>query len=308
MKLKLSAHRFNNLLSLLLILAANHNDKKHKNVSAILAELSNDDLSNLERFKKILPAFEKVDTETLFLSQTEKDSWHIIKQILNKKEIYKFEIIIANFAKSFDKIWKNEEPRLQKYLAYFKKNDTQLQKIMKVISVICGVKKFSPTNVPIYLIRSWKYEDLSAWFSWTPTRQSIVVECGKNIENKKYFAVSVLAHEFFHLAIRKNKKIMREIDRCAKKHYEVIDKLSDGMPPRIFLEELIVSSFIPEGYLSKKYFKIPIKKTRLNNKDILNLRRYVAYKMEKIARHHVIKKEPISEKYIHEILKIINVE
>lgn len=111
-----------------------------------------------------------------------------------------------------------------------------------------------------------------------------------------------MAHEFFHLMLRKNKNLFLKI---AKENEKLLTKLGEGMPNRIFLEELSVSSFIPEGYLSEKYFKTKVASYVSRPKDLLMWRKFVASKLYRIAKRYINNTQQIDERYLIYLIGVI---
>jgi hypothetical protein len=137
----------------------------------------------------------------------------------------------------------------------------------------------------------------------------MVVEISPNFKvSKDLFPVGILMHEFFHLALRWNKKLMAQLNEVSEKNARMLTKLSKGqIPNRIFLEELLISSFIPEGYLSKKFLHLKVssspKQTKINN--LLDLRRLVAYKMHDAAKKYSDHIKQIDIAYLELLIEAI---
>jgi hypothetical protein len=77
------------------------------------------------------------------------------------------------------------------------------------------------------------------------------------------------------------------------------------MPNKIFLEELLISSFIPEGYLSEKYFDNKIAPYTSKPKGLLKWRKFVAFKLYQIAKRYINNTQQIDEKYLNSLIGII---
>lgn len=101
---------------------------------------------------------------------------------------------------------------------------------------------------------------------------------------------------------------MQKISKYSESNKSILIKIKEqGLFPKMILEELIVSSFLPEGYLSKKYFNKPTKKVpnKPPNKDLIDWRRYIAYKMRTYAQLYFNKKQTIDDAYIEKIINLI---
>ena len=151
-----------------------------------------------------------------------------------------------------------------------------------------------------------KDKEINAWFSWTPKESFIVVEIpfGLKIPNN-FFPLGILAHEFFHLILKENKIFTAQISKIAGENAKLFTKLSEDIPNRIFLEELIISSFIPEGYLSKKYLNAKFPAFTSKPEDLLSWRKLVAFKSCEIAKNYINNTKQIDKKYLEHIVNIL---
>ena len=105
--------------------------------------------------------------------------------------------------------------------------------------------------------------------------------------------------------LRKNKNLFFKIANIAKENDKLFTKLAEGMPNRIFLEELLISSFIPEGYLSEKYFNTKVVSCISRPKDLLGWRKFVAFKLYQVAKKYINNTQQIDENYLKDLIGII---
>ena len=105
--------------------------------------------------------------------------------------------------------------------------------------------------------------------------------------------------------IRKNKKLFLKIDEISKKNEKILLSKSDGMPRKMFLEELIVSSFIPEGYLYEKVFYTKVFPCTIKPKSLLDWRKFIAFYSRDISKDYVDNTQVIDDRYIKNLVKII---
>jgi len=201
----------------------------------------------------------------------------------------------------------NSARQLLPWKQYLNSNELLLDHVLDDMKHLLSLNSFNISKIPIKLVidKVNADEEIDAWFSWTPKNRYIVVEIPKNLKmsNNKFY-LSVLTHEFFHLMLRKNKALFSEIEKISKNN-KLIKKLADGMPNKMFFEELFISSFIPEGYLSEKYFDIKIKKFSKKPKDIIDWRKFVAYKMRNISKEYLEKRKKIDKEYLNEVMSIL---
>lgn len=251
----------------------------------------------------------KENVEVLFFGENKKTTMCRWLEVIErgKRDEFKKTFNKANTLFAFQ--WKKTEKHLQKWKRYFKKNKKIMLEVLSCIEKVNGLKRFDYENVPIYFISipGNNEKDLGAWFSWTAKERFIVFEIPEGLEvAKDYFPVSVLVHEFFHLMMRKNQKDFSVLIDIAKKNKTLLAGKAQGMPHRMFFEELLVSSFIPEGYINERFLKIPVeKKNTKKPEDLLDWRRYAAIEMREVVKKHIDGREKIKESYLKKLIKEI---
>lgn len=204
--------------------------------------------------------------------------------------------------------WETIYSHLASWKRYFQKNNVLLSRSISEIAKLNGVKNFNFSRVPIYFISVSPSEkkEVNAWFSWTPKKSFIVVEIPeKFLDTGDIFHVGVLAHEFFHLILRKSKEISLQINSITQENELLLIRLSKGMPPRLFFEELLVSSFIPEGYIGEKNFHRRNYISKSKPKDLLSWRRFVAYSLRSKSKEYVESKRIIDREYLESIMNVL---
>ena len=242
-----------------------------------------------------------------FYGNDEKDIWKQIEKSTGRQNAKRIKKDLTALKLAFSLHWAKSSQQLLLWKNYFQNNQRLFRQVIIEIKKLSGAKKFSVSKIPIYLISnpSNKYKEIEAWFSWTPKESFIVVEIPSDIKvPNNFFPLSVLVHEFFHLMLRKNKNLFSKIDEIAKQNEKLFTKLSEGMPSRLFLEELLISSFIPEGYLSEEFFHTKIVSVT-KPKYLLARRKFVAYKLYQIAKQYTDNQKPINEKYLKDLVDII---
>lgn len=227
------------------------------------------------------------------------------------KQIEQFKNALGVFNVRFEKLWLSYEGLLKKVKVGLTANNKQVLKALADINFLTGQnlsnKKYT---TPVYLtISSEETNDLVGWFSWFGNQAEIILE-NVNVEAEKInFLSAILAHEFFHISIRRNNKLADLIGRKATDFTMELQKSVDGPSPLEILEEVLISTFSPEGYLAHKYFNqnVQLKKTgRINNdKNLLQLRRYCALKMKTTAADYTENNRCIDENYLNILFDLI---
>jgi len=247
--------------------------------------------------------------ELAFLGKNENKIWSQVKKTVGARKAEQFRKIIVSFAPAFNSRWRGESQNLLAWQKYFQENHSQsFKRVISDIKKLSGAKHLKISDIPVYLISDITHQDkeICAWFSWEPKKRFIVVEIPSRLRVPgSLFPASILAHEFFHLALRENKNLFLEINKIAERNKGKLAELSGGMPVRMFLEELVISSFIPEGYLGKKHFlsKIAVYNKKSNN--LLEWRKFVAYKLNNTAKEYTDNACWIDRKYLENLLEVI---
>ncbi|MEI6296848.1 MAG: hypothetical protein WCO84_04360 [bacterium] len=244
--------------------------------------------------------------DVFFFEKNESKIWAQIKKIVDKQHQNEIKRSIEILKPDFLLKWVKIEKNLKLWKKQLNNKKHLISEIFAKIKKLLGIENFSIYQIPIYLIYS-TYNDTSAWFSWTCENKFIVVEIPiEDNTTDELFSVGILTHEIFHLALRENKKIISLINQFTEENESLLTKLSNGMPNRIFLEELLLSSFIPEGYLGEKYLnqKIP-SSNDIKPKNMLMWRRSIASKMQDTSKKYTDDNKQIDNDCIQKIIDLI---
>ncbi len=248
------------------------------------------------------------NSDISFFAKSDNRIWQRIEALAGKaetKEIRK-SVILLNREYSFH--WDRAYGHLSSWKRYFQDNQSLLQRAVLGLKKMIGVKDFVISKIPVYLVidLTSKDKDINAWFSWTKTDSFIVVEIPFSLKVPNgYFPLAVLAHEFFHLLLRKNEKLFSKIAQVVKENERMFSKLAKGMPGKMFFEELLVSSFMPEGYLSERHFGAKVVSRVKRPSDILGWRKFVAFKLYQEVKQYSTGNQQIDEKYLRKLAGII---
>ena len=243
-----------------------------------------------------------------FYGKNEDKIWRQIEKIIGKESAKEMKRSIVSLDPFFTLHWHKASKHLLLWKQYFQNNQSLFQQAILELKKLSGIRYFTISKIPIYLISDPVNNDkeINAWFSWTLKESFIVVEIPLSIKvPNNFFPLAVLAHEFFHLMLRKNKNLFLKITNVTKENDKLLTKLAEGMPNRIFLEELLISSFIPEGYLSEKCFNTKVISHTSKPKDLLRWRKFVAFKLYQAAKKYINNAWQIDENYLKNLIGII---
>ncbi len=253
--------------------------------------------------------FSRENIDITFYGKSERDIWKRIAESVGESEIKHLRKSIASLKNESSQHWLETSRHLLVWKHYFQNNRILLQRAIREIEKLCGISYFSTAHIPIYLISdsTTKYKEINAWYSWTSNDIFIVIEIPFTLKKPGgLFPLSVLTHECFHLALKRNRTLARTLEMVAAQNSALFKaSLKEDMPPRMFLEELLLSSFVPEGFLSEQYFNIAIKRFSRKPKDLLDWRRCVAFKIKEVAEQYIHNSQQIDKRYLNCIVDII---
>jgi hypothetical protein len=285
------------------------NERKKEWIIQSGGKLNNEEQSQIYKFKKIFDSVNYNLIEALFLSNDIKN----IKKNISQKQFDELEKSFALFLLRFEKIWKKKEKNLLNLKKVLEKSDSRFGNALSKIERIYGVDNKTTLNkIPVQLlISSNDKNDILGYFSVTNRKTDIVLEYSGSINSEKnIFLNLVILHELSHLAVNKNRGLKNLIKKIAENNKNKIEKVFEFLPAEKTLEELIISSFVPEGYISKYFFKKNIKKITnyKNTKNQTNftlLRQFCAYKMKIPAKEYLENNKKINKEYIQKVVNLI---
>ncbi len=218
--------------------------------------------------------------------------------------------IIRSFEKRFSVLWQQEEPKLVALRQHLFNKKHIIERALRIIHHLTGARMFSAYGtIPIYLtISSSRKKDVVGWFSRFNNRTDLVLECsGLSADN---YLEPIFVHELFHYAVEKSASLKHDIETTARQEQKALVAISDGMPPTLALEELLLSSFVPEGYLSQLFFgtRITPKKrieTGKNKDSFASARTYCAHQLRKMTQAYINSKRKIDKNYLLSLIDAI---
>ena len=145
-----------------------------------------------------------------FYGKDENKIWKQIEKSIGKQNTKQIKKAIIPLKFDFSSHWSKISKHLLLWKQYFQNNQSIFQQAILELKKLSGIKYSTISKIPIYLISDPVSNDkeINAWFSWTPKENFIVVEIPLGLKApNNFFPLAVLAHEFFHLMLRKNKNL-----------------------------------------------------------------------------------------------------
>lgn len=255
--------------------------------------LTKSDYQILNEFKKI-----HIENQLLFLNFFDPKCqipWNCIENKTGKNKSAKLKNILEYFQPRFNKIWPEEKTKLQMLKTGLEKKFNSRSKAPRKIISLCNFKE-DEINITSYLILSASsHPDCNCWTS----ENVITLECS-GWPRKRFNEISdeIIPHELFHILLRKNKPLISKIRTATNENTSLLSKINlEKWKASMVLEELIISSFIPEGYLTRKTPKKPS-----GIKDFQSIREEFAYLLHDKAKEYVRFQKKIDQNYIDSVI------
>lgn len=244
-----------------------------------------------------------------FYGKSESEIWKQIRKSIGKQNTEQFKKAIIPIGPIFASYWKKVSKNLLLWEQYFQDDGKLFEQVIFDIKNLSGVKNFSLSKIPIYLISdpNSNDKDINAWFSWMPKQSFVVVEIPFELKiPNRLFQLGILTHEFFHLILKQNKNLVLQINQIVEENKELFEKLAKGhISNKMFFEELLISSFIPEGYLGEKHLGFKVVADISSPEDLLDWRRLVAFKIRQTAEQYINNNRQIDKEYFERLMEII---
>jgi len=266
-----------------------------------------------KEFREILSVANFNIIEAYFVVSEGKELWDSIGKGAGTERARRLREILECFTPRFDKFWGQEETKLLKILEYLNSQSKKIGTVVSTICVLSGIEGGDAylKQTPVHLVvSSDKKKDVIGWFSTMDNRTDFVLECSGVASSNLNFLSMVLLHELFHLILRTNSQIRDRIKSISDENKQILATLSRDMSTSLVLEELLVSSFIPEGYLGAKFFKKKIKsasfiKEKNGVVSFVSARQFSAYKLKEMASEYVGARKAIDDNYLFSIIEVI---
>jgi hypothetical protein len=284
-------------------------ERKKEWLSKSGGKLTTKEQRGLGEFKKFFSSHPYEEIEAIFMTSGWSVLSNTLKKRIGKQKLKSLRNIFDDFSPRFETIWRKKNNRLLKTKLVVSSDIKKIKDSLKTVGILCGMPKIKTKSLSVYLIMGSEVKgDMSGWYSLMGNRMDLALECSNTLDKEsKNFLKMILIHELFHYAIRKNAKILKTLDNLSIKNKAWLRKAWRNIQPWHSLEELLVSSFVPEGYLKEKYFNLTIKPTNLKKiSNFVYARQYVGYKMKEFAKSYIETGKLIDVDYLEILLNDVH--
>ncbi len=274
--------------------------------------LSQKEKDALKEFRQIFQGA-KINLEPIFLFKDPKKVWPILLKEIGKAKANKIQSIFKVFEDRFNKIWGKEKEKLERIKKDFINKESQISNNLKIIQKLCRLRKQRlPKKIEVkLLLSSSSKEDCQGW----SFNEKIVLECsGWPIEKTNYLINNIFLHECFHILFKKNKKLFSVFKSIINKNRRLLrgTKFAKWTPEIVF-EEILISSFLPEGYLSEKNLGINSRASarkellKENADNFSKLRNFCALYLYNLAKEYCDKNKPLDKFYLEKAIECLKI-
>lgn len=271
--------------------------------------LSPAEQSSIERFTSIVSDISSNFIEAYFLISESGQVWTALEQEFGTQNITTLKEIFESFSQRFNLLWQREESSLVAVREYL---TTQSEKINSAVATVSTLTQTTERiselmDIPLHLaISSREKDDILGWYSAFGTKMDLVLECSGVSQEEFPFLDAVLLHEIFHIALKKNPQISSLITETTKNNLDFVSSLSEEIPQPQIIEELLISSFTPEGCLASQNFGTTVEKVDdYIPHNFVSIRRYCAHIMRQTAQQYINQNKSIDREYLSLLIEKI---
>ncbi len=233
-------------------------------------------------------------------------AWGKLSRVISPEQASNLKHAVKIMTPRFDRLWKKEITKIRKLKTILERDSKKLLPAIAAIQKLCNTREEKTgRHIPIYLLAaSDRKDDVLGWFSAWDNKYDLVLEylqCTKKSEED--FLLLILLHEIFHMNVRENKNLINIIRGTADKNKKILAGFYEDLRPQQILEELLISTFVPEGYLAQLLLHKPIDvEKQLQRKhgkiSLVSARRFCAFRLKKMAQEYSDRKLPLDKRFL----------
>lgn len=237
---------------------------------------------------------------------TEGTAFKKAENFLTKKQLFVFRRAFDILEPKFSKIWSHYKDSRSQIDDLFTETDSEtFKKLARKAGALCDTPDELVINISIIL--SPAPAGKTAAGSAIPGYDTITLEIPEQIDEEwvKIYSIGVLIHEAIHVMLEKNNMI-KKIGLMVRKLD--LPSIINDKPTSVWINEAIVESFAPSGFLIQNYYENKIADCLLANADKAyicgnseSLRHYLLLKNYPMAVYYSRNKKPIDKFFIKNV-------
>ena len=284
-----------------------------------MGSLSNKEKQALRKIKSLLLkySFGSKFLGIPFITNSDEIVWEKVKNWAGESEYDRLRKIFLVFEPRFEKIWQSEKAKLANWKNALTKELTEqkYQDLEKDLETFFNQKP-QFRNIDVYLLISATGSGGGANIG--PER--VTLECTALPTNQIPRVLGGLYHEVTHLTFEYGyyQNLLRGFlalieDGFSEKHAF----FGSGRGLRVIINEAVMSSLLPEGYLASKYLNRDVfhNAEKILGKNFENIakdrecdfrsyRLFVAAKLFPLVKDYIENKKPVDERYLQSVWEV----
>lgn len=274
--------------------------------------LNQNEKDSLKEFEQIFQGA-KTNLEPIFLFEDPRKIWPTLLKRIGKTKSEKIQSVFKIFESRFNKIWNKEDKKMKGLKKNFIDKKSQIDDNLEIIKKLCRLEKQQiPEKIEVKLLFSSNAkEDCQGW----SFKEKIVLECsGWPMDKTNYLINNIFLHECFHILFKKNKKLFSVLKSIINKNRQLLKETEFAKwTPEIVFEETLISSFLPEGYLSEKNLGIDARKAaqkelaKKNTDAFTKLRNFCALRLYNLAKKYCNENKSLDKFYFEKAIKCFKI-
>jgi len=251
----------------------------------------------------------KNDLEAIFLFEKPGKVWRTLEGKVGKEQAKRIYSIFDLFRGKFERLWKIEKGRLGVIANKFRYMKPSFRQDLKTVEKLCGLSKRKSLQVELRLLMSSGSNDCQGW----SLGDTVILECSKwNLNKMKELLNNIFLHECFHILFKRNRSIFNNFLMFVEKNEALVSNTAlKEWKAKVVFEEVLVSSFLPEGYLGGKNLGVDSRKiakkrlSKVNSDELTRLRFFSVLCLYDFAQEYVESGKVLDGVYFGKVTKCV---
>lgn len=278
--------------------------------------LSNSDYAMLKKAERLFQKYSYGDKfwGKVFLRRPEEDMWDYAYKFFGENDTNEFKEILAYFSPRFEKIWKHEYAQLIKWKQLLTRTEVKFAS-PELNSVLNGLFNYHPNeNIQFKIVLLMCSPSTAGGGGANIGEAALTLEVSRIPVSKCNTVWMFFWHELVHSqwGVRgEYKKLLTDFINDQKQ--DIVQLENTSLPLKILVNEAVIESLFPYGYLARKYFRfdsdkyyqIQINKQKRHGLTMSPLalwRLFSSHELQGVVKDYVDNSKPIDTNY----LKVVN--
>ncbi len=239
----------------------------------------------------------------VFLRRPENDVWQVAEENFGEKDALRFKEISDYFAPRFDKIWNEEKDSLDKWTEILEKTKDKYIKDELIVELnnLFNTKPDLRNGIKMVLLMS--SPSTLGGGGANIGRGAVTSELSRVKHEDVVHVWLNFWHEISHVYWEKTNNYMNMLNNYLNT-LENKPSLGD-ITFKILMKEGVLEAFIPDGVLAEKYFDMPIKEIKTEEKSMSGWRSFSRYQLKELSYEYLNENKKIDENFLKEVSKLL---